>query len=120
MSSLFTGTYGTMYYVTDMKKSVEYYKTIFGLTPGYESPDWTEFDVNGHRICLHIARDGQKIENGILVNKVKGIQNLVTDLKAKGVEFEGELREIHPGAYCVAFRDPSGNRVDLYEDVNRY
>jgi catechol 2,3-dioxygenase-like lactoylglutathione lyase family enzyme len=116
------GTYGTMYYVQDMAKTVQYYKDMLGLKPRFESPDWTEFEVNGHGLCLHGTPAGEKPfhEQGVLIIDVKGINEMVKDLKAKGVEFlDNEPKEVHPGCYSTGFRDPNGNLLSLYEDTNR-
>ncbi len=45
----FKGTYGTMYMVRDMTKSIQYYKEVLNLTSEEESPAWTTFNLNGHR-----------------------------------------------------------------------
>lgn len=113
--SAVTGTYGTMYYVRDMAKAVEYYREQLGLKPTFESPDWTEFSVNGHALCLHIARQDSSCP-GVLILKVKGLEALVSRMKSKGVEFTGPIKEVHPGAYSADFRDPDGNTISLYEN----
>src|SRR5688500_6955649 len=118
MSYGIKGTYGTMYYVKDMAKSSAYYKETLGLKPRWESPEWTEFDVNGHGLCLHSIDTAGKVphEQGVLILHVKGINEMVSALKAKGVEFLKDVKEVHPGAYSVEFTDPSGNLLSLYED----
>src|SRR5436190_362616 len=56
LQKYFKGTYGTMYYVKDMAKSVNFYKERFGFKTRMESPDWTEIEMpNGQAICLHKA-----------------------------------------------------------------
>jgi catechol 2,3-dioxygenase-like lactoylglutathione lyase family enzyme len=116
----FEGTYGTMYYVRDMKKSVSYFKELFGAEPLFESPEWTEFGFNGHSLCLHLANSEDTLKmgkGGILITKVKGVHAQVERLKAKGVEFLGDVHEVYPGAYSANFTDPDGNLYSLYEDT---
>lgn len=118
MSYRIKGTYGTMYYVKDMAKSVTYYQETLGLKARFESPEWTEFEVNGHGLCLHATDKGNAPnEQGVLILDVTGIREMTTALKAKGVEFVSEVKEVHPGAYSSDFRDPSGNLVSLYENT---
>ena len=122
MNCKINGTYGTMYYVNDMAKSVKYYKEILGLKPRFESPEWTEFEINGGTaLCLHNIEHGKKAfhEQGVLILDVKGLTAMVKDLKTKGVEFINEGKEVHPGAFCADFKDPSGNLVSFYEDTTR-
>lgn len=112
----YQGTYGTMYYVNDMKKSVAFYKEILNLTPEDESPEWTTFDINGHRICLHATENGAAIDGkGILITNVKDLDGMVAELKKRGVEFTQDIKEVCEGGYAADFRDPSGNILSLFE-----
>ncbi len=118
MKDFVTGAYGTMYYVRDMKKTVEYYKAIYGKAPTMESPDWTEFDLGGTRICLHIVGEGQEVDGkGILIHNTKNLKARVSELRALGVEIERDYHEVCPGGYSVDARDPSGNRISFFEYV---
>lgn len=112
----FDGAYGSLYYVTDMAKSVQYYKDMFNLTPTMESPEWTEFSLNGHTLCLHGLEPGKKSDGkAILITKVKGLDNVVAELKKRGVEFEGDIKQVCDGGFSADFRDPSGNLISLFE-----
>jgi len=110
------GTYGTMYYVTDMPKTIAFFKEKMGLKPLFEDPEWTEFSINGHSLCLHPIEDNEKsLPKSSLIIHVEGIAGLVADLKAKGVAGVSGPHEIHPGSYHAQFNDPDGNIVSLYE-----
>jgi predicted enzyme related to lactoylglutathione lyase len=117
------GTYGTMYYVNDMAKAVTFYKDVLKLKTRFESPEWTEFDVNGQGLCLHITDPQMKPLAapglGTLIVDVKGLTPMVDRMKKQGVEFLGPIKEVHPGAYSTEFKDPQGNIVSLYEDTSR-
>lgn len=114
------GTYGTMYYVTDVPKTAQWFKERLGVKATFESPDWTEFSVAGHSLCLHKAgkdatgKEG-KPNNTSLILHVDGLRPMVEGLKAKGVTFQADVHEVHPGAYAATFVDPDGNLVGLYE-----
>ena len=116
-----TGSYGTMYYVKDMAKAVKYYKEAHGLKPRFESHEWTEFDLGGHGLCLHVVgKDTTGSTDGVLITKVTGLTALVEDLKKRGVEFIGPIKEAHPGAHSADFKDLDGNLLSYYEDTNKY
>src|SRR3989344_7537768 len=101
LSTAFEGTYGSLYYVYDMEKSVNYYKQMLNLTPGFESPTWTEFSLNGHNLCLHLVREGEKVSGkSILITKVKGLEEVVGTLKSRGVEFLEEIHEVCDGGFA--------------------
>lgn len=46
---------------------------------------------------------------------VKGIHKVVADLKAKGVTFTAEPREIRPGTSVAFFKTPDGVLIELLE-----
>jgi predicted enzyme related to lactoylglutathione lyase len=116
ISQAFEGAYGSMYYVNDMAKSVQYYKDMFNLAPAMESPEWTEFNLNGHTLCLHALEPGKKSDGkAILITKVKGLEAVVAELKNRGVEFMNEIHQVCEGGFSADFRDPSGNQISLFE-----
>ena len=107
-------TYGTMYYVDDMKKSISFYKSNLGITPTYESPEWTEFSVGGHNLCLHAKNPGETYTaNGVLIFSVDGIKNLFEKMKQEDLNVYN-LHEVHPEAWTFNLKDLSGNEVSLY------
>jgi catechol 2,3-dioxygenase-like lactoylglutathione lyase family enzyme len=108
------GTYGTMYYVKDMKKSVEWFSSRLGLKPDHESKDWTEFHLGGHALCLHLAKKDPYPANGSLILHVGDIKGIVASLKKAGATVE-EPHEVHPGAWAADVRDPDGNVLSVYE-----
>ena len=44
-------------FVSDMKRSVAFYRDVIGLPLRFESPGWTEFATDGATLALH-ASDG--------------------------------------------------------------
>ena len=110
------GTYGTMYYVRDMKKAVKFYKENVGLEAGMESEHWTEFKTeNGKMLCLHLADSQMKsLPGGIMILQVTGLKDLVQKLRANNVELTGEPHCVHEHDYTTDFVDGDGNLVSLY------
>lgn len=107
-------TYGTMYYVDDMKNSVEFYKKTSGIQPEYTSDSWTEFEMGQHRLCLHSKRSGETYTpNGILIVNFDGVKGLFDKMKADGYNVFG-LHEVHPAAWSFHFKDASQNELSFY------
>lgn len=105
--------YGTLYYVDDMKKSVAYFKALLGAKPRFASPEWTEFAVGEHALCLHAKGKGGKTRpNGVLIVNVKGVKALFAKL-GKKLDVAG-LHEVHPAAWTFTLTDPSGNELSFY------
>ena len=43
----------TIVFVSDMKRSIEFYRDVLGLPLRFQSPEWTEFDTPGATLALH-------------------------------------------------------------------
>ena len=43
-------------FVSDMKRSVSFYKDVLGLPLRFESPGWTEFATEGATLALHASK----------------------------------------------------------------
>lgn len=107
--------YGTMYYVDDMPRAVGFYKTVLGVNPGHESPDWTEFPLGSHNLCLHAKRGDQSDypANGILIFNHDGIKALYAKMKQDGLNVFG-LHQVHPAAWSFHLKDASENETSFY------
>lgn len=108
-------TYGTMYFVKDMKKSVEWYRAL-GLVPSFESAEWSEFPVHGGTsICLHSIDPQRKDKtSGFMILRVNNIRDVVADLQKKGVRVDA-IKEVCPGAHAADIYDLDGNVIGLYD-----
>lgn len=42
-------------FVSDMKRSVSFYRDVIGLPLRFESPEWTEFATDGATLALHAS-----------------------------------------------------------------
>jgi catechol 2,3-dioxygenase-like lactoylglutathione lyase family enzyme len=118
--------------VSDLAKSVEFYRGIFG-EPKKLKADYAKFV--GENPELHLAlqpglhgqSSGSLSHLGIRVESVDDVRRWRSDLKARGIVSEEEKRE----ACCYALQDkfwltdPDGNRWEVYtvledmEDVSR-
>ena len=106
--------YGTMYYVDNMKKAVEFYAKKLGLKPRFKSDDWTEFAAGDHAVCLHIKDRSRKVKDGgTLILNAKGVKALHAKLKKSKVTVH-EPHEVHPGHWSFTVEDPSGNQLSYY------
>ena len=47
-------SYATVF-VSDMKRSVSFYRDVMGIPLRFESPAWTEFETEGATLALHAA-----------------------------------------------------------------
>ena len=51
-------------FVSDMKRSVGFYRDVIGLPLRFESPEWTEFETAGATLALHAAASPPRAGDG--------------------------------------------------------
>ncbi len=116
LNQYFKGAYGTMYTVTDMQKSVKYYREVLNFTVESESPDWTTLMSHDHRVCLHSMNEASGFNPpSTLVLNVVQLETLVSELKKRGVEFSKDIHQVCEGGYSADFIDPNGQCLSLFE-----
>ncbi len=108
-----------MVMVSDMKRSIEFYRDKLGLPLKFESKDWTEFQTGSTTLALHggaapIERQGEsQVESPAgtcsIGFNVNNLEESFNDLKAKGVRFvmPPTLREAE-GIRLAVCVDPDG------------
>jgi lactoylglutathione lyase len=87
----------TMVIVSDMKRSVQFYRDTLGIPLKFESPDWTEFATGTTTLALHgggVPRqyqdtgDQSKTAGACSIGfNVDDVDKTYEELKAKGVMF---------------------------------
>jgi len=87
----------TMVIVSDMKRSVQFYRDTLGIPLKFESPDWTEFQTGSTTFALHgggVPRqyqdtgDQSKTAGACSIGfNVDDVDKTYEELKAKGVVF---------------------------------
>lgn len=80
-------------FVSDMSRSVKFYRDMLGLTLRFETPDWTEFETGSTTIALH-GKSAKRTEPAVLdpqagecrlAFNVEDIEKRVAALEASGV-----------------------------------
>lgn len=103
--------------VSNMEKSVKFYKDTLGLPVKMKSKDWTEFFNKDTVLALHPAKKKGKIKtgSGMLVGfEVSDLDATVKTLKAKKVKFFKKPREEPFGKHAI-IQDPDGHLVSIAE-----
>ena len=99
--------------VSDMPRAVAFYRDDLGLDVLEHDADWSEVTAGEQRIGLN-ARESPAGDGGaVIAFAVDDLEATVSELKAKGVEFAGELSE-HPWGRLAPFKDPDGNDLQVY------
>jgi lactoylglutathione lyase len=112
-----------MVIVSDMNRSVEFYRDKLGIPLKFQSPDWTEFQTEGTTLALHgrgTAEPATKAASCSFGFNVANLDQIFDDLSSKGVRFvmppkvqEGEGIKL---AVCV---DPDGLPISFAESLRK-
>lgn len=103
--------------VSNMEKSIKFYKDTLGLPVKTKSKDWTEFFNKDTVLALHPAKKKSKIKtgSGMLVGfEVSDLDSTVKILKAKKVKFFKKPKEEPFGKHAI-IQDPDGHLVSIAE-----
>lgn len=108
-------------FVSDMKRSIAFYRDVMGLPLKFESPGWTEFATEGATIALHQAEspasaspDGEDLpagrcRPGISVPNLDEFHKRMQDNKVPCVQ---QPKEVF-GTKIAQYLDPDGLGVSV-------
>ena len=114
-----------MVIVTDMARSVEFYRDKLGLKLKFDSPEWTEFVTGATTLALHGGGEsGERLRGKKRAGKctigfnVENLDQAYNELKSRGVTFimEPQVREGEGIRVAVAV-DPDGLEITLAQNV---
>ena len=107
-------------FVSDMKRSVEFYRDVLGLPLKFETPGWTEFATDGATLALHACgeADADKYEqpgrwrSGFSVPDLDAYHQRMVENNVACVQ---ELTEVF-GTRIALYLDPDGLPFSVGED----
>lgn len=109
-----------IHYVHDMPRAIQFYSSVFGLRPSFESPGWTTFSFDSFELALHIldGHDDEVLPNAGLNLLVDSIEDFQNQIELAGGNLK-ELRE--PDDFVpvrvASFEDSEGNGFELRQEV---
>jgi lactoylglutathione lyase len=110
-------------FISDMKRSVEFYRDVVGLPLRFESPHWTEFATAGATLALHAAKGPAGKENsqetpagrcrpGIAVANLDEFHKRMLERRVVCLQ---EPKETF-GARIAQYTDPDGLVISVSEE----
>jgi predicted enzyme related to lactoylglutathione lyase len=99
--------------VSDMQRSVVFYRDSLGLEVLEHDGDWSEVTAGDQRIGLNSGESPAGDGGAVIAFAVDDMDATVEELKGRGVEFAGEVSE-HPWGRLAPFKDPDGNDLQVY------
>ena len=115
--------------VSNLEKSVIYYRDTLGLKVGRSSSKWADFDFFGHQLVCHVSDsinkqiinpvDGENVpvpHFGVVLS-IEEFEEFLLKINDKDIDFiieptirfKGEVGEQR----TMFFRDPSGNAIEI-------
>ena len=111
-------------FVSDMSRSVAFYRDTLGLPLRFESAEWTEFATTGSTIALHATNTKRNVPDDPLNTPAGSCRTgfCVPDLSAYhrrlvalGVVCAQEPKNVH-GAKIAMYVDPDGMGISVSEE----
>ena len=110
-------------FVSDMDRSIAFYRNILGFSLTHKSHKWTEFAVNGITLALHLAdapdhnhthatTPAGHCQLGLTVSN---LDKFHAEMVAKGVTCQQPPKEEHFGKLAI-YADPDGMPFSVAED----
>ena len=109
-------------FVTDMQRSTAFYRDVFGLSPKFDSSNWTEFHTEGATVALHLTGTAATNEDQDHLPAggcrpgfgVPDLDEFHLQMVEKGVRCLEEPREVF-GARLALYADPDGLAISVGE-----
>lgn len=111
------GIANVMLGVSDLAKSLEFYRDKLGLSVQFESPGFAFLD--GGSVSLALSEPLFKALDSSagateIVFGVDSIQSAYESLQGKGIEFKNEPRQVTPTDWAANFVDPDGHHLSIF------
>ena len=111
-------------FVSEMKRSVTFYRDVMGLPLKFESPDWTEFATEGATLALHASEgspaekdDAEKVpagrcRPGFSVADLDGFHQRMLQMNVPCTQ---EPKDVF-GARIAQYLDPDGLGISVSQE----
>jgi lactoylglutathione lyase len=116
--------------VSDMRRSVEFYRDTLGLRLKFESPGGSEFETGATTLALHAATRAAASETATQAGPVAGtcslgfsvpdINNAYAQLRERGARFVmPPTEQVNEGIRLAVCVDPDGLAISFAEPIAR-
>jgi lactoylglutathione lyase len=101
--------------VSNMKKSIEFYKNVLGMEVKQQAEDWVEFSKQGTVLALHPTKEKLTKNTNMLIGfNVSELESVCSNLEKKKVKFHKKVTNEAFGKHAI-IEDPDGHLISLAE-----
>jgi lactoylglutathione lyase len=101
--------------VSNMKKSIEFYKDVLGMEIKQQAEDWVEFSKQGTVLALHPTKEKLTKDTNMLIGfNVSELEPVCSNLEKKKVKFHKKVTNEAFGKHAI-IEDPDGHLISLAE-----
>ncbi len=113
-------------FVSDMDRSVAFYRDVIGLQLKFESPEWTEFATDGATLALHMSHERAKDDSDSEATpagrcrpglQVPDLDEFHQRMLAHDVPCIQSPTDVF-GSRVAQYRDPDGLEISVGEGSN--
>jgi predicted enzyme related to lactoylglutathione lyase len=109
--------------VTDLDRSIEWYRSVLGFRLVYKMDEmgWSELatETKGVNVGLSQVEKAAPQGGATLTFGVKDIDAARKSLEDRRVRFDGATMTIEGMVRLATFYDPDGNKLMLYQDLQK-
>ena len=99
-------------FVSDMDAAVAFYRDTLGLTLGFQSPFWSEFETGETKLALHPASPENPAGTVQLGLGSEDIDNFYMAGQTEGLVFTSPPTDMH-GSRIARFHDLDGAEISV-------
>jgi catechol 2,3-dioxygenase-like lactoylglutathione lyase family enzyme len=103
--------------VTNVETSVEFYRTVVGLTPKGKGGEFAFLDAGDVTLVLSGPLGAASTTRAGAMEAIFGVPSVRKahqETHARGAHFVNEPHEVSPGNWAASFRDPDGHLLTLF------
>ncbi len=110
-------------YVSDMQRSLSFYRDLLGLKLVSQSDQWSEFTAGSFHLALHWSNQNDEVQgernvtagNAELVFEVEDLDKACEEIQQKGGAVDGPQTMEGLDVRVAFLRDPDGMAIELIE-----
>jgi predicted enzyme related to lactoylglutathione lyase len=103
--------------VSDLPRSIEFYRDVLGLDVEQHSDTWAQADAGGTSIGMHVSENVNADQSIVLIFDVDDVDGTLDAVRQRGLEPAGEPDD-QPYGRIATVTDPDGYTVQILQPAH--